>query len=95
MRPRGPAERVRPSTLPLSEQAAAFAGKLFTLEEIQFHNTKDDCWVIIGGEVYDLTHYLKEHPGGPTPLLLYSGGVDATSIFSQVLPLVDTSLYVF
>jgi len=84
LRPPPPAFRVYPSALPLSEQASAFAGKHFTLDEIQKHNKKDDCWIIIGGEVYDVTNYLKDHPGGATPIVCYSGGVDATAIFDLV-----------
>jgi len=35
-----------------------------TKEEVEKHSDKDDCWVIINGEVYDITQYLCCHPGG-------------------------------
>ena len=36
----------------------------FTKEEVSKHNTKDDCWLIIHGKVYDVSDYVDEHPGG-------------------------------
>ncbi|KAJ8430244.1 hypothetical protein Cgig2_009422 [Carnegiea gigantea] len=47
--------------------------KLFSMEEAAQHNTKDDCWVIIDGKVYDVTLYLDEHPGGDDVLLTATG----------------------
>ncbi|MBA0815996.1 hypothetical protein Gohar_000706 [Gossypium harknessii] len=38
--------------------------KLYTMQEASQHNTKDDCWIVIDGKVYDVTSYLDEHPGG-------------------------------
>ncbi|KAL8150225.1 hypothetical protein V2J09_020033 [Rumex salicifolius] len=38
--------------------------KLFAMQEVSEHNTKEDCWVVIDGKVYDVTTYLDEHPGG-------------------------------
>ena len=38
--------------------------KTFTLEEVARHNTREDCWVIVGTDVLDVTKYLDEHPGG-------------------------------
>ncbi|KAK7850238.1 cytochrome b5 isoform a, partial [Quercus suber] len=37
--------------------------KLYSMQEASEHNTKDDCWVVIDGKVYDVTTYLDEHPG--------------------------------
>ncbi|KAH7516115.1 hypothetical protein FEM48_Zijuj10G0100700 [Ziziphus jujuba var. spinosa] len=38
--------------------------KLYTIQEASQHNSKDDCWVVIDGKVYDVSSYLDEHPGG-------------------------------
>ncbi|XP_052881648.1 cytochrome b5-like isoform X2 [Gossypium arboreum] len=38
--------------------------KLYTMEEASQHNTKDDCWVVIDGKVYDVIPYLDEQRQG-------------------------------
>jgi cytochrome b involved in lipid metabolism len=35
-----------------------------TLEELSAHVSEDDAWTSLGGVVYDVTKYLKHHPGG-------------------------------
>eukprot|EP00894_Picocystis_sp_ML_P000577 jgi/Pico_ML_1/51094/g2182.t1 len=53
------------------------------MEEVQKHNTEDDCWLVIGEKVYDVTAYLPEHPGG-ADIMLGSTGYDATDDFEDV-----------
>lgn len=38
--------------------------KEFSKEEVFRHASKDDCYMIIEGRVYDLTSYINKHPGG-------------------------------
>lgn len=52
----------------------------FALDEIARHNKEDDFWTIVNSRVYDLTDYLKLHPGGAR-LLLKNGGLDSTDDF--------------
>jgi cytochrome b involved in lipid metabolism len=40
-------------------------------------SSRESCWVIIKGLVYDVTNFLDEHPGGAGIILKY-GGKDAT-----------------
>lgn len=35
-----------------------------TLEDCKSHNKEEDCWLVVGGKVYDVTEFLDEHPGG-------------------------------
>ncbi|KNA14665.1 hypothetical protein SOVF_105330 [Spinacia oleracea] len=56
--------------------------KLFSMEEAAQHNTKDDCWVVIDGKVYDVSSYLDDHPGGDD-VLLSATGKDAKEEFED------------
>ena len=57
--------------------------KELSLEEVQKHNSESDCWVVIRETVYDLTAFLKDHPGGKRAILMYAGK-DATDEFELI-----------
>ncbi|XP_077227720.1 cytochrome b5, seed isoform-like [Tasmannia lanceolata] len=57
--------------------------KAFTLSQVSVHSSKQDCWVIIHGKVYDVTKFLEEHPGGEDVLIQVSGR-DATEAFEEI-----------
>ncbi len=50
------------------------------MEEVAKHNKKDDIWVVVEGEVLDVTKFLPDHPGGEKAIILYAGR-DATEEF--------------
>ncbi|KAL7933268.1 FMN-dependent dehydrogenase domain-containing protein [Trichoderma chlorosporum] len=52
-------------------------------QEVTQHNKRDDAWVVVDGEVYDMTDYALEHPGGPEIIHKFSG-MDATEEYSRV-----------
>jgi len=52
------------------------------LSELSTHNTKSDCWLAIGGHIYDVTTYFGSHPGGDGVILKYCG-TDATGPFQS------------
>eukprot|EP01104_Vermistella_antarctica_P004131 TRINITY_DN14641_c0_g1_i1.p1 TRINITY_DN14641_c0_g1~~TRINITY_DN14641_c0_g1_i1.p1 ORF type:complete len:518 (-),score=96.12 TRINITY_DN14641_c0_g1_i1:3-1424(-) len=58
---------------------------LINFAEVQQHNTRDDCWVVIHGKVFDITSFLPHHPGGAAIILRY-GGKDATPGFEMIHP---------
>jgi flavocytochrome c len=77
-----------PKAAPAAPAApAAKAGKVYrtdiTAAEVAKHNTKDDCWVIVNGEVLDVTPFLNEHPGGAKAILLYAGR-DSSAEFNML-----------
>jgi len=51
-----------------------------TLDEVKKHNSADDCWSIIDGNVYDLTNWVDSHPGGKERITAICGE-DGTSSF--------------
>ncbi|CAG9788715.1 unnamed protein product [Diatraea saccharalis] len=57
-------------------------------QELANHNTQNDAWLAIRGRVYNITHYLPYHPGGPEELMK-GAGIDATQLFDKVHPWVN------
>merc|ERR1719469_67806 len=57
----------------------------YTLEEVAKHNTKADCWVVVAGEVLNVTNFLADHPGGELAILTFAGK-DATEEFNMIHP---------
>ncbi|GFG22436.1 NADH-cytochrome b5 reductase 1 [Aspergillus udagawae] len=55
----------------------------FTTEDVAGHKTRDDLWVIIHGKVYDITKYIRDHPGG-ADVLIDVAGTDATAAYEDV-----------
>jgi len=60
-------------------------GDALTWEELQKHNTSDDCWMAVRGKVYDVTSWVTKHPGGEDTIVL-NGGRDGTILFEAYHP---------
>ncbi|KAK5628324.1 hypothetical protein RRF57_004039 [Xylaria bambusicola] len=54
----------------------------YTAKEVAAHNTATDAWMIIHGQVYDVTSYIGDHPGG-ADVLLDAAGKDASVEFDN------------
>ncbi|PSN63662.1 cytochrome b5 [Corynespora cassiicola Philippines] len=54
--------------------------KAYTWTEINSHNSTDDLWVVIKGEIYDMTQFQNEHPGGKK-VIQKAAGKDGTKQF--------------
>jgi cytochrome b involved in lipid metabolism len=54
-----------------------------TAAEVLKHSTATDCWSVIKGEVYDLTAYVKDHPGGASLIKAICGLDGSTSFASE------------
>jgi cytochrome b involved in lipid metabolism len=55
------------------------ASRKIVLEEVAQHALEADCWMAINGKVYDVTEFVKTHPGGKA--ILQGCGKDATQLF--------------
>lgn len=56
-------------------------GREIPMSEVVLHNSLGDCWIVIGGKVYDVDAYITVHPGG-NGIVDYCGE-DATSAFES------------
>lgn len=54
----------------------------YTLAEVKTHNSASSCWTIVRSDVYDLTSWIKQHPGG-SGAILQMCGKDATVAFEN------------
>lgn len=48
---------------------------------LKLHNRKDDAWTAINGKVYNITPYLRYHPGGEKEIMRVAGR-DGTKLFT-------------
>merc|ERR1711971_9844 len=70
---------------PAKKKAKSGGGGGYTLEEVAKHTTKGDCWVVVAGQVLNVTNFLSAHPGGELAILTFAGK-DATEEFNMIHP---------
>ena len=68
---------------PVAAKKGEAAGRVYTMEEIEKHNTEDDVWIVVNGKVYDCTDYLELHPGGMDSITI-NAGADASEDFVAI-----------
>lgn len=59
--------------------------RLISVEEISKHSTEESCWLLLKGDVWDLTPFLADHPGGAGAILEFAGR-DATTVWESIHP---------
>ncbi|GAA5896546.1 hypothetical protein JCM8208_004230 [Rhodotorula glutinis] len=57
--------------------------KEYSLDEVAKHNTKDDIWIAVNGQVLNVTNFMQDHPGGAKALMLYAGQ-EASEAFNML-----------
>ncbi|KAG0347201.1 hypothetical protein BG004_008240 [Podila humilis] len=77
----GPAPSAAPA--PAVEAAPPVKLRNITAAEVAKHDKPDDCWVIVNGQVLDVTKFLPDHPGGKKAILIFAGR-DATVEFNML-----------
>lgn len=68
----------------LAKNATGFSGgKVLSTDEVAKHDKEDDCWVMIGEDVFNVTEFLDDHPGGKASIIPFAGK-DATEAFDML-----------
>jgi fatty acid desaturase len=70
---------------PRSDEHVDSLPRMITSEELSRHNKAEDLWISIQGKVYNVTDWVKNHPGGDFPLLNLAGQ-DVTDAFLAFHP---------
>jgi cytochrome b involved in lipid metabolism len=54
----------------------------FSTDEIARHSSRESCWLVANGRVYDATKFLSSHPAGADVILKCAGGNDCSKDLS-------------
>jgi len=49
----------------------------------KYNSSASDCWMIVNGNIYDVTTYLNAHPGGRQAILSFCGKDGTTAFLTQ------------
>jgi len=63
-----------------SSGSATTSSADLTMASVQAHSSPSDCWTVVGGNVYNLTDWINQHPGGAGTIESMCG-IDATAAF--------------
>jgi cytochrome b involved in lipid metabolism len=56
--------------------------KSYTASDVALHKNQASCWTIVNGNVYDLTNWIAQHPGGEGTILSICG-VNGSAAFNN------------
>jgi len=58
-------------------------GGLMTMVNVSKHNTKNDCYLVVNDNIYDVSSYISKHPGGSRSVTSLCGG-EVTGVFASI-----------
>ncbi|KAK0383892.1 hypothetical protein NLU13_7984 [Sarocladium strictum] len=58
-------------------------GRQISWGEVQGHDKEKDVWIIVNGQVFDMTGFAPEHPGG-AEIIYQHAGKDASEAYNEV-----------
>lgn len=76
-----PASGNIPTAQPVQPSSTSQQAIRLSAEETAKHASQSDCWIIVEGNVYAVTSYLRLHPGGAQRIGEYCGK-DASKAFA-------------
>lgn len=80
-----PALEATPSTLATKPSAPGTGivttPSSYTMVKVAQHNSASSCWAVVNGNVYDLTKWIDQHPGGQAVILAMCG-TDSSDAFN-------------
>ncbi|CAA6662891.1 unnamed protein product [Spirodela intermedia] len=56
--------------------------RLISLDEVKQHKKEGPIWTVLKGRVYNISPYMKFHPGG-VDMLMKAAGRDCTALFNK------------
>ncbi|KAG1334230.1 cytochrome b5 domain-containing protein RLF [Cocos nucifera] len=56
--------------------------RLISMDEVRQHGTEGSIWTVLKGRVYNISPYMKFHPGG-VDMLMKAAGKDCTLLFNK------------
>ncbi len=65
-------------TVPTTPKATTF-----TMADVATHNSESSCYTVVRGEVYNLTSFASQHPGGDRAILSICGKDGTTAFVNQ------------
>ncbi|KAL2093773.1 hypothetical protein ACEWY4_011085 [Coilia grayii] len=68
-----------------ASESGGRGSSIFTWEEVQKHSRRGDQWLVINRKVYNISDWVKRHPGGIRVISHYAGE-DATDAFVAFHP---------
>ncbi|MBP9757629.1 MAG: cytochrome b5 domain-containing protein [Candidatus Pacebacteria bacterium] len=71
----------KPTNTPPAPTATPSTAGTYTMAQIATHNSAASCYSAISGNVYDLTSFVSQHPGGAAAIKSLCG-VDGTAAYS-------------
>ena len=69
------------SVAPSASAEPTVSASGYTMAKVKTHASAASCWSVINGNVYDLTAWINQHPGGSSAILSLCG-TDGTSGFT-------------
>jgi 4-hydroxysphinganine ceramide fatty acyl 2-hydroxylase len=70
------------SAISTATQRKPSAKRIYTLLDVERHNTRSSCWIVHKNTVYDVTKFVGDHPGGDD-LILDWAGKDITAVMDD------------